>query len=752
MAQSYANGSSDASPESSTTASDQLIQKSFSCVLCASRKVKCDRRPGGCENCTKARVPCLYKAPPPPRRRKKGARDVDATTRLRLYEEALRQLGVDPEELVRQKSSKNAILQDVSGINGFLENRIPDQTRSSYRSSEVGVLVSEEGKSRYLENGLWTSLKGEFREPRELLDDSSDDEVSEGFGKISVEPPIIDGTGLILGGQVLSTDLRSLHPQPVQSFKLWQSYLDNINPLVKIFHAPTVQQLISNATGDLDDVPRNVEALLFAIYCITTESLSDGECIAILGQSKSAASQRFRFGAQHALIKSSFLRTSDIMVLQAFTLFILSLQNGDAQVIWILAGVAQRIGQRIGLHRDGELLKLSPFETEIRRRLWWSISMLEGFSQKLAGTGTSNTVLMGDVEMPSNINDSDVSPGMKEPPKDHKGATEMMFFLIRCLVGQFLKRSADGHTTFDGVWHRLTTSVVQLAIKDKAIDELEALIDDKFLKYCDPSITWHLMCTHLGKAIVFMMRFMAHSTDYYNVDTAQNEKDLLFDLALQVGAAQNLVYTMKELQGFMWHVNLHFQWKAFIYLLSELRYRTEGAKVDQAWKEIEKTYEFHPSFDKDLSVRALPVALSNLTLKAWEAYIAARGIPTGGEPYFIQLIRSRRNRKKSPSSRTGQSDTIVPPQILPTAADHESKIDVNEGVLLQTNSLQTFDWNTADLNASLDWTSSIPDMVPLEYPEQMNWSTWDSLLVDYQTHTTNDVPTDLLAFNFGPQQ
>ncbi|KAJ4374842.1 hypothetical protein N0V83_001920 [Neocucurbitaria cava] len=747
MAPSYPSGSSETSPES-----DQTIQKSFSCVLCASRKVKCDRRPGGCENCGKARVPCLYKAPPPPRRRKKGARDIDTAARLRLYEEALRQLGVDPEELVRQKSSKDAVHLDVSGINGFMENAIPDQAWKPYRSKEIGVLVSDEGKSRYLENGLWTSLQGEFREPRDLLDDSSEDELSESFSRFATEPPPIDGAGLLLGGQIPSMNLRSLHPQPVQIFKLWQSYLDNINPLVKIFHAPTVQQLISNATGDLDDVPRNVEALLFAIYSVTIETLSDGECIALVGQSKSAASQRFRFGAQHALIKAGFLRTSDITVLQAFTLFILSIQSGDARIIWILAGVAQRIGQRIGLHRDGVLLKLPPFETEIRRRLWWQIMMMEGFSQKLAGTGTAGTILMGDVEMPSNINDSDLFPGMKEMPKEHEGATEMMFFLIRCLVGQFLKRSSVGHTTFDGVWHRLTTTAVQLAIKDKAIDELEAHIDEKFLQYCDPSIPWHLMCAHLGKAVVFMMRFMAHSTDYYNVDhTPQREKDLMFDLALQVSSSQNLAYTMKEMQGFMWHVNLHFQWKSFLYLVSELRYRTEGAKVDQAWKEIEKTYEFHPSFDKDTSVKALPIAVSNLTLKAWDAYTAERGLPAKEEPYFIQLIRARRTRKKSPISRAVEPSSNGSPQ-LPTSMLQDSTSNLGFDISSQIAPPESFQWNTAELDVGAGLTSDIPDMVPLEYPDQMDWSKWDNLLVDFQTQDTNEVPTDLSAFDFNTLQ
>jgi hypothetical protein len=307
------------------------LQKGISCVLCAQRKVKCDRRPSGCANCAKACVPCIYKAPPPARRRKKGERDVDATTRMRLYEDALRQLGVDPEDVVKQgaaraTSDQNVVgTNSVSGINDFLERNTFKAQKRSHLPSEIGVLVTEEGKSRYLENGIWTSLQSEFRNSKDILDDSSDEEPPDMYINSSSDYNTSRGTSLLFGDQKLLTTLRSLHPDSVQIFKLWQSYLENINPLVKVFHAPTVQQLILDSCGNLDGVSRSVEALLFAIYCISVESLSDGECIAMLGQSKSAALRLFRYGAQCALTNASLLRSSDLLVLQAFTLFIVCL-------------------------------------------------------------------------------------------------------------------------------------------------------------------------------------------------------------------------------------------------------------------------------------------------------------------------------------------------------------------------------------------------------------------------------------------
>lgn len=373
--------------------------------------------------------------------------------------------------------------------------------------------------------------------------------------------------------------------------------------------------------------------------------------------------------------------------------------------------------------------------------------MLEGFSQKLAGTGTGSNAsnLMGDVRLPANLNDSDLFPGMKELPKETERATEMMFFLIRCYVGDFLKRFETPQAEFDGVWNKLTTGAVDVSTKEKAINELENLFENKFLRHCDASIVWHLMCSHLAKAIIFMMRFMAYGANYQGKSETQAEKDTLFSLSLQVCTSQNLAYTMKEMQGFMWHVNMHFQWKAFVFVLSELRHRTSGPQVEQAWKAVQLTYEFHPTFDEELSRRALPIAASNLALKAWEAYVAANGVPGSGEPYFIQLVRNRKTSAKKSSAFGAQPGSFSGGSTLLNQPQPQPEIVTNEA--MGSGNPSAFQWNTADLNASLGIQPVLPDLAPFDYQEEMNWSTWNDLFVDFQTNSTDvyqsDVTNDL---------
>lgn len=82
----------------------------------------------------------------------------------------------------------------------------------------------------------------------------------------------------------------------------------------------------------------------------------------------------------------------------------------------------------------------------------------------------------------------------------------------------------------------------------------------------------------------------------------------------------------------------------------------------------------HPNFNKGVSKRALPVAVNKLTLKAWDAYIAARGLAVKDEPQFIRMIRERRrsvriNKANGPVSGDASEETSA------TAWDSEETFD-----------------------------------------------------------------------------
>lgn len=94
-----------------------------------------------------------------------------------------------------------------------------------------------------------------------------------------------------------------------------------------------------------------------------------------------------------------------------------------------MLAVLTRLGLGLGLHRDGTHFGLSPFETEMRRRLWWYIYLLE--FQLSDCQATTPQIRLGDYDtrMPLNINDDDLSTSLVELPQERTGFTELTLML-----------------------------------------------------------------------------------------------------------------------------------------------------------------------------------------------------------------------------------------------------------------------------------------------------------------------------------
>ncbi|KAJ5823863.1 C6 zinc finger domain protein [Penicillium robsamsonii] len=62
-----------------------------------------------------------------------------------------------------------------------------------------------------------------------------------------------------------NVDLSASHPTQVQIFRLWQIYLDNVNPLLRVTHTPTLQTRIIDAASDIANINPTMEALMFGM-------------------------------------------------------------------------------------------------------------------------------------------------------------------------------------------------------------------------------------------------------------------------------------------------------------------------------------------------------------------------------------------------------------------------------------------------------------------------------------------------------
>ncbi|KLJ12378.1 hypothetical protein EMPG_09543 [Blastomyces silverae] len=667
----------------------------YSCVLCYQRKVKCDRH-DPCSACVKAGASCMFRAPPAPRRRKKNSPESALLSRLKRYEEILRNHGINfdgsqdcVQETRKTSSSGPAADAPDRGTN------LPVRTKNNMdQTKEAGELVTAEGKSKYFTGTLWMSLRDELPNTKELFDSQcfSDEEQPDTPEPGETRLPTIDEHLFILSSANSNRPLTALHPQPVHIFRLWQVFLDNVNPLVKIFHASTIQQEILAGAADLENIPKATEALMFAIYACSVTSMTDHDCQSQLCETKSTLLTRYRFATKQALINVRFMRSSNLTVVEAFVLYLISIRRAcNNQILWIYSGILLRLAQRIGLHRDGSVLGLSVFETEMRRRVWWQIISLDIYSAELSGVGTSLLRHPWDTRIPLNVNDSDLSPDMKHPPIEHTGPTEMLFRLIQCQVGNFL-RERQAKFSPSSNWRDIGGSDMSIEDKNKLVDDLEALLEQKYLRFCDPSIPLHLAALLIGRCVLAVVRIPP---------CHDKKRDLLFATSVKVLEFDNRMRTTESTKRYLWHADVSFQWHAIICMLTELRMRTTGPDIDAAWHQVEMLFTNRPQLLTKVK-NALYVAIGNLALKAWAAREKAlvENMPAGTmndhetaesrRPGYIRMLFAQRAcsaRKKAAAAAAAAAEAMTTSEVeqQPQPLTNATPQDISSYGTLGTN-------------------------------------------------------------------
>jgi hypothetical protein len=102
-------------------------------------------------------------------------------------------------------------------------------------------------------------------------------------------------------------------------------FIDRVDPLMKLLHVPSFGPAMKDAVQNPKQMSKSLEALIFAFYLVTTASMEDSECAALLGNQKAIIAPRYEAAARQALINADFVRTSSLKTLQAYTMFLVSI-------------------------------------------------------------------------------------------------------------------------------------------------------------------------------------------------------------------------------------------------------------------------------------------------------------------------------------------------------------------------------------------------------------------------------------------
>lgn len=640
----------------------------YNCQPCVRRKVKCDRSTPICSSCVKARQECIYQAPPKPRRKKRKLEENTDSHEDKPKEE-------EEDDLRHRLARYERILRD----NGLLSsnpasgNPTPHTTTSQDLDSpapspadplKVGKLLSAGGRTRYIDSRIWLETGDEGIQDMSDQADHEEPEDQDPHTRQAHTADLMTGydpvSGSLLG---CHANLLGYHPTHQDAMKLWAIYAEYVEPLVRIVHIATTAKMVETVSQQPHTASKAQECLLFAIYNFAVVAMHDDDCNREFGKSREYLLNRFVYGIKQALVNAQWLATTDIMILQALILYLISVRGHlnvyDPHTFWIMTGIAARIAQRMGLHRDGESLGLPPFDIQMRRRLFWQLLPLEGFAGQHSGTGIAMSSSSWDTKKPLNINDSDIYPGMTQMPEESKGATDMLYVMARNELTDLYVRKTVIRDDCGTVTQAMFNERVL-----KMINVVEDILEQRVLRYCDVIIPLHLQTLLIVRCAIKTTR-LRHQLQPLRDNTIDDaRRTRLCHLAEKILDTDTAIYSHPELKNYLWQMKVFFLWDSVICILTSLTKPgfITGAWLDATWARLAQFYANHP----EIIAAKLPLQTSaaKATLEAWAANPPSNCHP---EPDYITSLRecrSERTKRKLAKVNGAESSKSMDDDVL----------------------------------------------------------------------------------------
>lgn len=223
-----------------------------SCNECRRRKIKCDRSIP-CSYCVKTRIQCVY-----------------------------------PESAF-ETGGHEGIIDRIQGVENRLQS-LEEGISDIKQLLQISLASQQNGKDMQRLRSSTTNYISTSTPFSKAMNGASDMEVVSKPSVESIEtnrkqPAFLSASPLPAPG--------SLHPLPAIVIIIWQRFIDNIDPLLKLFHIPSLQRQIINAITALDRVEPYTECRMFAIYYCTVVEMSPDDCQYILGEKKKILLDRF---------------------------------------------------------------------------------------------------------------------------------------------------------------------------------------------------------------------------------------------------------------------------------------------------------------------------------------------------------------------------------------------------------------------------------------------------------------------------
>ncbi|KAI0157967.1 fungal-specific transcription factor domain-containing protein [Hypoxylon sp. FL1284] len=615
-----------------TGAAETPRSKPRSCVTCRTRKVRCDKG-SPCSNCRRAKIPCIVpsldKPPRWARRLERVANNARAEQEAHRGEHGA-DMGVS--QVMERLRSLEGLVKDLtseleqaraanitSGGNSSTSAHSPSSNQELNRDHTAGsspapdasnvheefgrLVIGDSSRSRYVTGGFWSRIHDELAylktEAEGLAGEASDSAESETSLGEALSTRKSDQTTPeryaylfrhSMGSSKL--DLREFYPSSYQSAFLLYVFTENVNLMLQVVHMPTVNKMVKNLPGnDLSSLKFADQALMFAIYYAAVISMEEDDIMANFGSTQAELSLKYRIGLEHALAKADFLSVPNLVTLQAFVIFVLLLRRRDSpRFVWMMTGLAIRMAHSLGLHHDGSRFPhLTPYEIEMRRRLWWGLCMLDTRTAEDQDTDLTITPDSFDTRVPLNINNTDIDPETKETPMEREGVSDMTFALEYCyfcdVTRQMMATSLKG-------------GAPSLDEKIRILDEFRSRMENSYVYKSSESTNIYAFWTEVTIARLFVSKmtlitYIAHLPTLFSSASETYSDEIrarLFVSAIEVAEYNHALNDEHACRQWRWVYQTYTHWHTIVYLLLAITRRPWSPVVERAWVDLHSTW------------------------------------------------------------------------------------------------------------------------------------------------------------------
>ena len=366
----------------------------------------------------------------------------------------------------------------------------------------------------------------------------------------------------------------------------------------------------------------------------------------------------------------------------------------------MLSGIIVGIAQAMGMHRDSTSFSLDVVEIEVRRRIWWTLCVLDNRISEDCGL-ESHVPMTMDTRLPLHVNDSDLNGHDNTTPNSKTEFTEMTVSLIKMELAEAA----------------LKIKLSQYAKSELSEEDIEALIAAKvsryettYLKYLDQSSHLQRLC-YLGTRLI-IAKLWRMTYDPYHRSTAPISEEIKAMLLLYNTEVLELAHQLPgpcSKYGWAFWCK-HTQWHATAFLLIELCHYTEGPIVDRAWAALNAVFASKIDDDnRERSPNSLDVSMkkSVLWLPLQRLFERARQVR---EQAVYQALPLTPNSNVAHSINPGYENGYGPDLALPIDDSVESS---KHGKVLLGD----------------PFLGSGPELVG----EEMDWENWDMLVQSFQS-------------------